>query len=115
MSRRARAVLAAILGVSLVSGRARAAYDDVGISARATGLGMAYTAVADDAYTIYYNPAGLATLDRPEFASTYSRLLTGLSVTGECALDLIASTARCPRSTGTSVTGATSHPTILLR
>ena len=79
MARRSRAVLAAFLGVSLVSGRAFAAYDDVGTSARVTGMGMAYTAVADDAYTVYYNPAGLATLDRPEFASTYSRLLTGLS------------------------------------
>ncbi|HXT00708.1 MAG TPA: type IX secretion system membrane protein PorP/SprF [Elusimicrobiota bacterium] len=79
MAPRARACLAALLGVSLLAGRARAAYDDVGTSARVTGMGMAYTAVADDAYTIYYNPAGLATLDRPEFASTYSRLLTGLS------------------------------------
>src|SRR3569832_150921 len=78
-ARRPRAVLAAFLGSSLLSGRARAAYDDVGTSARVTGMGMAYTAVADDAYTVYYNPAGLATLDRPEFASTYSRLLTGLS------------------------------------
>ena len=79
MERRARAALALFLGLSLAPLSARAAYDDVGTSARVTGMGMAYTAVADDAYTIYYNPAGLATLDRPEFASSYSRLLTGLS------------------------------------
>ena len=79
MARRARAVLAAFLALSLVPLPARAAYDDVGTSARITGMGMAYTAVADDAYSVYYNPAGLATLEQPEFATSYSRLLTGLS------------------------------------
>ena len=59
--------------------RARAAYEDVGVGARVTGLGHAYTAVADDVYSVYYNPAGLAILERPEFGTTYSRLLTGLS------------------------------------
>jgi len=58
---------------------AMAAYEDVGVGARVTGLGQAYTAVADDAYSVYYNPAGLATLDRPELGTTYSKLLTGLS------------------------------------
>lgn len=57
----------------------QAAYDDTGVSARVTGLGRAYTAVADDVYSIYYNPAGLATLERREFGTAYSRLLTGLS------------------------------------
>ena len=71
--------MAAFLGLSLAPLPARAAYDDVGTSARVTGMGMAYTAVADDVYTVYYNPAGLTNLDRPEFASSYTRLLTGLS------------------------------------
>lgn len=56
-----------------------AAYDDVGVGARTTGLGGAFTAVADDVYATYYNPAGLATLARPEFATSYSKLLSGLS------------------------------------
>jgi len=79
MARPFRAALAAFLALSLIPLPARAAYDDVGVSARVTGLGTAYTAVADDAYASYYNPAGLATLDRKEFATSYSRLLTGLS------------------------------------
>jgi tetratricopeptide (TPR) repeat protein len=58
---------------------AMAAYEDVGVGARVSGLGHAYTAVADDVYSVYYNPAGLATLDRPELGTTYSKLLTGLS------------------------------------
>ncbi|MBI4422269.1 MAG: type IX secretion system membrane protein PorP/SprF [Elusimicrobia bacterium] len=61
------------------TGQARAAYDDHGVGARVVGLGTAYTAVADDVYAVYYNPAGLATLDRPQLATTYSKLFTGLS------------------------------------
>ena len=48
----------------------RAAYEDVGVSARATGFGNAFTAVADDAYAIHYNPAGLGLLYRPELATS---------------------------------------------
>ena len=62
MVRRARAVLAAFLALSLVPLPVRAAYDDVGTSARITGMSNSYTAVADDVYSTYYNPAGLATL-----------------------------------------------------
>ncbi|MFA6093275.1 MAG: type IX secretion system membrane protein PorP/SprF [Elusimicrobiota bacterium] len=56
-----------------------AAYDDVGVGARVTGMGNAFTAVADDVYSVYYNPAGLGTLQRPELATTYSKLFSGLS------------------------------------
>ncbi|MCX5794342.1 MAG: type IX secretion system membrane protein PorP/SprF [Elusimicrobia bacterium] len=58
---------------------ARAAYEDLGTSPRAVGMGNAFTAVADDGYAIYYNPAGLATLTRPEMSASYARLLMGLS------------------------------------
>jgi len=58
---------------------ARAAYEDVGVGARVTGMGNAYTAVADDVYSVYYNPAGLGTVDRPMLGTTYSKLFTGLS------------------------------------
>ncbi len=74
-----RRLASSVLTGALCAAPARAAYEDVGVGARVTGLGHAYTAVADDVYSVYYNPAGLATLDRPEFGSTYSRLLTGLS------------------------------------
>jgi tetratricopeptide (TPR) repeat protein len=70
-------ILAAAL--QLAQGPAFAAYDEVGVSARAVGMSNAFTAVADDVYAVHYNPAGLATLGRPEFATSYSKLLTGLS------------------------------------
>lgn len=76
---RLTAVAAALAALFVLAPSSRAAYQDVGVGARVTGLGRAYTAVADDVYSIYYNPAGLATLDRKEFGTTYSRLLTGLS------------------------------------
>lgn len=70
--------LTLILGTCYPRG-AMAAYEDVGVGARVSGLGHAYTAVADDAYSVYYNPAGLGTLERPELGTTYSKLLMGLS------------------------------------
>jgi len=73
-----RAVLVAALAAAVVS-PARAAYDDLGTSARTSGMSNAFTAVADDAYAIYYNPAGLALIDQPQFVTTYSLIVTGLS------------------------------------
>ncbi|MBI5246491.1 MAG: conjugal transfer protein TraF [Elusimicrobia bacterium] len=76
---RIRRIAWSALAAMIIARPALAAYEDVGVGARVSGLGHAYTAVADDVYSMYYNPAGLATLDRPEFGTTYSRLLTGLS------------------------------------
>jgi hypothetical protein len=55
-----------------------ASFEDLGMGGRATGMGNAFTAVADDAYAIYYNPAGLNNIKYPEFASTYGKMLMGL-------------------------------------
>lgn len=46
----------------------------IGLGPRAKGLGDAYTAVADNAYAPYYNPAGLAFVRSHEVALTYSLL-----------------------------------------
>jgi len=42
-------------------------------SARATAMSEAYVAVANDAWAAYYNPAGLAQLNRYQFASAWQR------------------------------------------
>lgn len=70
------AYLAALL---LFAAPARAAFEDLGAGARAPGMGNAFTAVADDVYAIYYNPAGLALLERPELAAAHTQHLVGLS------------------------------------
>ena len=40
---------------------------EIGTSARATGMGSAYTAVADDASSVFWNPAGLVEVRGNEF------------------------------------------------
>ncbi|MBI4375001.1 MAG: hypothetical protein HY549_00985 [Elusimicrobia bacterium] len=72
-----RSLLAA-LTLSL-AGQAFAAFEDLGAGARAPGLGGAFTALADDSYAPFYNPAGLAQLQRSQFSASYSRLYMGLS------------------------------------
>ncbi|MBI5244329.1 MAG: type IX secretion system membrane protein PorP/SprF [Elusimicrobia bacterium] len=62
---------------------ARAAFQEMGVGARAPGMGDVFTALADDVYTIHYNPAGLALLGRPEVGTSYTRLLMGLSDSSE--------------------------------
>ena len=44
------------------------------VGARPVGLGGAFTAVADDAHAIYWNPAGLPLLQRTELTGTYGDL-----------------------------------------
>ena len=44
----------------------------IGVSARAAGMGSAYTAVANDATAIYWNPAGMAAV-RPRRRSGGTR------------------------------------------
>lgn len=58
------------LGTDLV-GTNSAEFLKIGISARAAGMGEAFTAVGDDANAIYYNPAGLATLDKFELTGMH--------------------------------------------
>lgn len=74
-----RQLLSAAFALLLIAAPARAAFDETGAGARAPGMGDAFTALADDAYAIHYNPAGLAQLERPQFAAAYSKLYAGLS------------------------------------
>lgn len=64
--------------VLLLAGAARgaetASYLDVGVGARGLAMGGAYTALADDAHSAYWNPAGLARLEKREVAASHSEL-----------------------------------------
>lgn len=48
-------------------------YDNLGTSARATGMGNAFVGVADDPLTIFYNPAGLAKLKTWHLSFLYDK------------------------------------------
>lgn len=49
-----------------------AAMMDIGVGARALGMGGAFIAVADDASAFYYNPAGLAFVEGHHVTSLYT-------------------------------------------
>lgn len=55
------------------------AFDEFPVGSRPAGMGEAFTAVADDVHSLYYNPAGLASLYRPEVTAYYARPFPGLS------------------------------------
>ena len=70
-------VLSALCGSSAFAGESAGqagSFLRIGLGPRAKGLGDAYTAVADNAYAPYYNPAGLAFVKSREVALSYSQL-----------------------------------------
>lgn len=48
--------------------------------ARATALGGAYTALGDDAFSVFYNPAGTVFMDRKEMAFSHNMWLEDISM-----------------------------------
>lgn len=52
-------------------GTAGAQFLEIGISARAIGMGEAFLGMADDASALYYNPAGVALLEQKELMITH--------------------------------------------
>ena len=52
-------------------GTASAQFLKIGVGARATGMGEAFVAVADDISTLYWNPAGIAKLNRHALTASH--------------------------------------------
>ena len=64
--------------VSNTAGTSGAQFLKLGSGARAAAMGDAFTAIADDAFAAYYNPAGLARLARPQFGGAHSAMFEGV-------------------------------------
>lgn len=68
----------------------RADFEDTGYGARATGMGNAFTGLADDVFAIMYNPAGIANLKERQMGAGYRRLYWGLDDYTELAENTLA-------------------------
>lgn len=68
-----------LAGLLVLAGQASwaaetASFLDIGVGARALGMGGAYTVLADDANSLYWNPAGLSKLEKREFTASHAEL-----------------------------------------
>ncbi len=79
-----------ILLASLVSSPVDASFEELPTGGRQAGLANAFTALADDVYAAYYNPAGLVQVKRSEFTAYYSRLYAGLTDNSTVARSYVA-------------------------
>ncbi|OGR88384.1 MAG: hypothetical protein A3A86_03540 [Elusimicrobia bacterium RIFCSPLOWO2_01_FULL_60_11] len=53
-----------------------ASFLKLGVGARASGLGSAYTAVANDVTSLYWNPSGLSRMKRKELSAMHTQLFS---------------------------------------
>jgi len=61
------------------TGTSSAQFLKVDIGARAIAMGEAFTAISDDANSIFWNPAGLYQIKQPEASFTYNRWLADIT------------------------------------
>lgn len=92
-----RRILPWVLGATLVS-LPLFAFDEFPVGARPAAMGEAFTAVADDVHSLYYNPAGLASLYRPEATAYYARPYPGLSDQSKTAHTFVGAAMPIPKN-----------------
>lgn len=61
------------------SGTTAANFLKIGVGARAAALGDAFTAVVDDSTSLYWNPAGLAKMEKRQLSATYNMWFAGIN------------------------------------
>ena len=63
-----------VLASQASSAAETASFLNIGVGARGLGMGGAYTALADDANALYWNPAGLSKLEKREFTASHAEM-----------------------------------------
>jgi hypothetical protein len=63
-------------------GTAVAQFLEIGIGARATAMGEAFTALPNDAGAVFWNPAGIVDVSQRSFSTTYNRWPAAISIGG---------------------------------
>jgi hypothetical protein len=66
-----------LLAAGTVRAAETAAFLDIGVGARGIGMGGAFTALADDSSSVYWNPAGLSRMDKRELSVSHAELGLG--------------------------------------
>ncbi len=61
------------------AGTSGAVFLRMGAGARPTAMGDAFVGVADDVNAVYFNPAGLGLLERPELTAMHTQWIQGLN------------------------------------
>ncbi len=51
----------------------------IGVGARAAALGDAFTVIVDDSTSLYWNPAGLAKMEKGQLSATYNMWFAGIN------------------------------------
>jgi len=63
-------------------GTSVAQFLEIGVGARATGMGEAFTVIANDANAVFWNPAGLAEVKTNNLFTSYNQWPAGISIGG---------------------------------
>lgn len=69
-----RLALLAVFFATPALGAETATFLNIGVGARGLGMGGAYTALADDANALYWNPGGLSAVEKREFTASHAEL-----------------------------------------
>jgi hypothetical protein len=71
--KKGKIIFCSLLAMSTIFSGPAYSYDNPGYGVRATGMG-AFVGLADDPSAVFYNPAGTAQLERPQFYLMYDKI-----------------------------------------